>query len=185
MTRMIFRRYRALVFAALFLVVGLGAVWSQEASDEISCPHHENKVISFSSEGAHDILSIDLLGVDCTKSIVTIVIRTESGAPIFWDAWPLWNLSSIRLSEEGQVARVFGGLQAMEALNSAQAPEYGSECFVDEFCYLGRSVNEEKYAAIRAKKLPLLCTPVHYENTHCYYYDTKSHRSQILYGYGV
>jgi len=173
-----------LFFSVFLFVLGPSAEELGEA-EKISCPHSEEKAISFSGWDARDSLELRLLGEACAKAVVSIVILSEKGNPIFWDIWPLWNLSVHRLQDEGQVERTFKELQGLSASRSTEIPDLNSDCFTDEYCYLGQFVESAEYEKVKRAELPVLCIPVHYENTRCYFYDNEQKVSKLLYGFGA
>lgn len=150
-----------------------------------SCPHQEAKEISFLNRNSKDTLELYLLGEDCTKSVVVLLVRAEDDRPLFWDTWPLWNLAVYSLSEAGEFERTFKQLQDLKVTSATDIPALDSECFENEYCYLGPYTTPEGYTATRAENIPVLCIPVHYENTRCYVYDQKQHVTILLYGFGA
>lgn len=156
-----------------------------EGIESVTCPLSEQKEISFTGWDTRESIELRLLGSDCTKSLVVLAIRTGSGYPVFWDVWPLSNISVYRLDEKNQVEKTFGKLRKIKVTSSADIPSSGSECFLDEYCYFGEFVDSTKYEQVRASKLPLLCVPVHYENTQCYFFEKSTGVSKILYGFGA
>jgi hypothetical protein len=161
------------------------SISADAAEGEISCPHKEQKPISFMKWDTRDSLTLELLGDDCTKSVVVLVVRDEHGAPQFWDAWPLWNLSVYSLEEENQVGITFRDLQNINVTNSKDIEPYTADFFQDGYFYLGEFMTPEKFKTVRKSNVPVLCIPVHYENTRCYYYDEEEHVTVMLYGFGA
>ena len=140
--------------------------------------------VSFSNWENEDTLKIYLLGDDCEKAVVSLVIRDVNGRPIFWDSFPLWNITPYPLSDDGEIERAFGLLRDAEVERSSESPALDSDCF-DDYCYLGPYTDADLFNTVKASNVPVLCIPVHYENTRCYYRKTDEHVTSILYGYGA
>lgn len=157
-----------------------------ENLDVISCPHHEEFSVSFTSWDNQDLFSIDLLGDDCSNSVRVITVRNSSGRVIYTNSVRLQQLSAQPLRYDDVLVRTVEAIRkSISGASTKDIPAYNSPDVDPENYYQGGEENRENYEKARSLDKPVMCVRIGYEYWECFWYDPDLRATNYLYGFGA
>lgn len=185
---------RILLLAAVLALsaCGQGANTTQTAE---GCARSATHNVTWTTEGAPDVITTRSDGPTCAQAIVTFVARNTSGDPLWAFASTYYDMTSGGIPPEGapavtneQMDSFLAGWADVTEMRSGELPEWREgfdnlSASAQTFSY-DTPFDRETYEMLRARNLPMICYAAAVEATQCLIIDPASHAPIMIVAYG-
>lgn len=185
-------RFILLVAALALSACTLSTNTAQQAS---GCARTATHNVTWSTEGAEDTITASSEGPTCAQAVVTLVVRTSTGDPLWVFASTYYDMTSGGIPPEGapavtdaQMDTFLTGWADVTLQRSGELPEWREgvaslSASAQTFSY-DTPLDREAYEAMRARNLQMICYAAAVEATQCLLMDPASHSPLMIVAYG-
>ncbi|MEZ5972756.1 MAG: hypothetical protein R3C31_13180 [Hyphomonadaceae bacterium] len=185
---------RFLFLAAAFALSACGPV-TNTAHTDTACARSATHDVIWSTESAPDTITARSDGPTCEQAIVTLVVRSSAGDPLWAFASTYYDLTMGGIPPEGaapvsdeQMDTFLAGWADVTLRRSSALPEWRAgfdtlSASAQTFSY-ETPFDRETYETLRGRNTPMICYAAAVEATQCLIIDPASHAPTMIVAYG-
>jgi hypothetical protein len=185
---------RWLIGALTLMAAACGGEGPQQTQSDAGCARTATREVIWSDDQAPDTVTATASGPTCAQTVVTLVIRSADGEPLWAFASTYYDMiiggrgEPIEVSEQ-DVDRFLAGWADVSLNTSGALPEWPEGAAspgeaVEGMAYY-TEFDRETYNSLRARNLRQLCFAAAVEASQCLVIDPLSHAPAVLVAFGV
>lgn len=184
---------RILILAAALALSA--CVRTDTATTARACARSATHEVTWTTEGAPDVIKTSSDGPSCAQAVVTFVARNSKGDPLWAFASTYYDMTAGGVPPDGAPAvsteemdRFLAGWADVTTKRSGELPEWreGIATLTESattFSY-DTPFDREIYEMLRARDLPMICYAAAVESSQCLIVDPASHAPTMMVAYG-
>lgn len=165
------------------------------ATSASACARSATHEVTWTTEGAPDVITTSADGPSCAQAVVTFVARNSDGDPLWAFASTYYDMTAGGAPPEDAPAvaaedmdRFLAGWANVTMMRSGELPEWreGVATLTESATTFSYETPFERgvYEMLRARNLPMICYAAAAEASQCLIVDPASHAPTMMVAYG-
>lgn len=186
---------RALVFGLVALLASACGPAENNATSASGCSHSATQQVAWTDPDNPDVISARSEGPTCAQSVVTLVVRSADGDPLWAFASTYYEMTAGGVPPQGappvadaDIERFLASWADVTEMRSRQLPEWREAAATlsesaETFAY-ETPFERDVYEMLRQRDLPMICYAAAAEASQCLIVDPASATPIMIVAYG-